>query len=298
MSPAVALVRTMRPQQWVKNLFAAAALVFSRHLLDPDYVARAAAAVLAFCFVSSAVYAFNDVRDVAGDRLHPSKRNRPIAAGYLSERAAMIAAVVFAAIAIGGAALITPALAVVVGGYLIQNIAYTLKLKHVAFVDIALIACGFLLRVLAGAVAIDVPASEWLLACTALVATVFGLGASARTSSRGPSAAGRRRRPAPRSPAHRLPVVRVAMIGLGVVTVAAYAAYTLDPHTVIVSSARRGLVYTVPLVAGGVAYDSIVLALFRLTDMPLTEGRCCATRQFLALVLASAAAAINAIIYG
>jgi decaprenyl-phosphate phosphoribosyltransferase len=292
MSPAVALVRTIRPQQWVKNLFAAAALVFSRHLLDPAYVARAGAAVVAFCFVSGAVYAFNDVRDVAADRLHPTKRNRPIAAGYLGERTAMIAAAVLAGVAIAGAAAISLALAAVVTCYLVQNIAYSIKLKHVAFVDIALIAFGFLLRVLAGAVAIDVPPSTWLLACTALVATVFGLGKRAHEiawAERSGSAATTRAALA----GYRLPVVRVAMIALGVVTVGAYAAYTLDAHTVEFFGTWR-LVFTVPLVAGGVA-RFIMLALFKPTDLPPTEALL-RDPPFLVLVLASAAAAI-AIIY-
>ncbi len=294
MSPAVALVRTMPPQQWVKNLFAAAAArVLFRHLLDLDYVARATAAVLAFCLLSGAVYAFNDVRDVAADRQHPSKRNRPIAAGHLGERTAMIAAAVLAAVALAGAALIAPWLAVIVAAYLVQNVAYSVRLKHVAFVDIGLIACGFLLRVLAGAVAIDVPASGWLLACTALVATVFGLGKRAHElawAERSGAAATTRAALA----GYRLPSVRVAMIVLGVVTVAAYAAYTLDAHTVAFFGTSR-LVYTVPLVAGGVA-RFIVLALFRPTDMPPTEALL-RDPLFLALVLAAASGGDHAIIY-
>src|SRR6476660_1968027 len=93
MTSASALIKTVRPHQWVKNLFVAAALVFSRHLTDSAYLSRTAIAVLAFCLLSGAVYTFNDVE---GDRVHPTKRHRPIASGALSERAALVAAVVLA----------------------------------------------------------------------------------------------------------------------------------------------------------------------------------------------------------
>src|SRR4051794_14416552 len=99
MSAAAALIRTVRPHQWVKNLFVAAPLVFARHLTEVPYVLRSAAAVLAFCALSGAVYGFNDVRDVEADRAHPTKKSRPIAAGLLSERAAMIASIT---LAVGG----------------------------------------------------------------------------------------------------------------------------------------------------------------------------------------------------
>jgi decaprenyl-phosphate phosphoribosyltransferase len=96
MTPARALLLTTRPHQWVKNLFVAAPLVFSRHLGDGVFALRTAVAVTCFCLLSGAVYAFNDVRDVEADRAHPQKCSRPIAAGALSERAALIAAAVLA----------------------------------------------------------------------------------------------------------------------------------------------------------------------------------------------------------
>src|SRR3990167_996954 len=163
MSPALGLIKTIRPHQWVKNVFVAAPLVFSRHLTDPAYVARTAIAVLAFCLLSGAVYAFNDVRDVEQDRAHPKKRHRPIAAGILSERAALMSAAALATVALGACLVIAWPLAAFAAGYLVQNVAYSLRLKHIAFVDVAVIASGFLLRVLAGAAAIAVPASGWLL---------------------------------------------------------------------------------------------------------------------------------------
>ncbi len=251
MSPPVALIRTLRPQQWVKNIFVAVPLVFAQRLADPAYVVRTALALLAFCLISGAVYAFNDVRDVAADREHPTKRNRPIAAGALSEHAAMTAAGVLALVSIGGSFLLSWQLAAILAAYLAMFTAYSIKLKQVAFLDVAMIATGFILRVLAGAAAIDVPASGWLLACTALLATFLGLGKRAhelawalqhgtKTTTRA-SLAG-----------YRLPVVRAAMFAIGAATCASYVAYTRDPHTIAMFGTDR-LVWSSPFAALGLA---------------------------------------------
>src|SRR5262249_18579366 len=119
------LLRTRRPRQWVKNVFVGAPLVFARHFTDPAYFVRSALAVIAFCALSGAVYAFNDVRDVEADRAHPTKCNRPIAAGALSERTALIAAGVLAAVALATCAVLTPWLALIAAGYAAQNVAYS-----------------------------------------------------------------------------------------------------------------------------------------------------------------------------
>src|SRR6476619_2167644 len=128
-----ALIRTLRPHQWIKNIFVAAALVFAQRLREPHDVARTVLAVLAFCLVSGAVYAFNDVRDVEQDRLHPTKRHRPIASGALSERAALIWAAILAGGSLLGCLALSWKLAAFVALYLVQNVLYSIKLKHVAF---------------------------------------------------------------------------------------------------------------------------------------------------------------------
>jgi len=251
MSPAVALVRTLRPHQWVKNAFVLAPLVFSKHLLDSSYVVRAALATLCFCALSGAVYAFNDVRDVDADRNHPTKKHRPIAAGALSERAALIASVVLATAALTGAALLSTNLALVCGVYLVQNLLYSLRLKQVAFVDVMLIAGGFLLRVYAGAVAIDVPASPYLLWCTVLLALFLGLGKRAHemawAQKAGRGVAATRAALAGYSPR----LVRVSMGVLAVATSVAYVLYTQDSHTVQFFGTRQ-LVWSSPFAAIGI----------------------------------------------
>ena len=232
MTTARAIVRTLRPHQWVKNLFVAAPLVFSKHLTDHDLLLRAAIAVAAFCALSGAVYAFNDVRDVEADRRHPTKRARPIAAGHLSERAALILAGVLAAAALAACTRLSLETGAWAAGYLTVNLAYTLRLKQVAFVDVLLIASGFIARVAAGGAAIAVAPSRWLLVCTGLLATFLALGKRAQELS----AAIRDGRDATTTRAalagYSHSWVIVGMAVLGVATAAAYVAYTLDPHTV------------------------------------------------------------------
>jgi decaprenyl-phosphate phosphoribosyltransferase len=288
-----ALIRTIRPHQWIKNLFVATPLVFSRHLGDLEYVLYSGLAVLAFCALSGAVYAFNDVRDAAADRLHPTKRHRPIAAGELSERGAITWSAVLALGALAGSLLIDWRLAAFAAAYLIQNVAYTLKLKQIAFVDVTLIASGFLLRVLAGAAAIGVPASRWVLLCTALLAMFLGFGKRAhelawaerngRSTSTRAALAG-----------YRLPVLRVAMFGLGVVTLASFAAYTLDPHTVEFFGTSR-LVYSTPFVAIGIV-RFLFLALWSPKDESPTEAML--KDLWFLLDLVAAAVTMLYVIYG
>lgn len=293
MSPAVALVATLRPHQWVKNLFVAAALVFSRHLNEPGYVARTALAVLTFCLLSGAVYAFNDVRDLEADRAHPTKRARPIASGALSERAALTAAAVLAVLALGMAVSLSSTTGLYAAAYLAQNLAYSVRLKHIAFVDVGVIAAGFLLRVLAGAAAIAVPASGWLLTCTALLATFLGMGKRAHELSWA-ARTGQVARTRAALAGYRFAVVRAVMIALALATVGAYLAYSLDPHTVAFFGTDR-LSLTTPFVALGIL-RFLTLALWRPTDDSPTDAML-RDPMFLT-VLALAASTVLFIIYG
>jgi decaprenyl-phosphate phosphoribosyltransferase len=286
-----ALIRTLRPRQWVKNVFVGAPLVFSRHLLDPGYVARAAIAVAAFCALSGAVYAFNDVHDVEADRAHPTKRHRPIAAGVLSERAALICAAVLAGGALIGCVALSWRLAGYAALYLVLNLAYSLRLKKIAFIDVGLIALGFLLRVLGGAAAIAVPASRWLLLCTALLASFLGLGKrghelvwAGRTGASPTRAA---------LAGYRIEVVRVAMIALGAITCAAFVAYTLQPHTIEFFGTSE-LVYVAPFVLLGVV-RFLTLSLWRESDESPTDAML-SDRWFL-VDLAAATATTLYVIY-
>ena len=269
MRSALALLKTLRPHQWVKNVFVAAALVFSRHLADTEYVLRTLAALIVFCILSGAVYAFNDVRDVEADRAHPTKKHRPIASGALSERAALISSVILAVIALAGAFALSWKLGAIAALYLAQNVAYSVRLKQIAFIDVGVIATGFLLRVLAGAAAIDVRASGWLLLCTALIAVFFGLGKRAHELAWA-ERSGKTHETRASLSGYRIPVVRAAMYVVGLVTVGAYLAYTVDPHTVEFFKTDR-LPLSTPFVALGIL-RFLSLALWHPKDESPTEA--------------------------
>lgn len=294
MTPAVALLKTLRPHQWVKNVFVAAPLVFARHLTEVDYLWRTAAAVLVFSLLSGAVYAFNDVHDVEADRAHPKKKLRPVAAGHLSERGALTAAGLLAAFALGGAFILSWKLGVVAAIYGAQNIAYSLKLKQVAFVDVGSIAFGFILRVLAGAYAIDVPASGWLILCTALLATFLGLGKRGHELAWAEKAGDVTSSTRAALSGYSLPSLRIAMYVLAVATCGAYVAYTLDAHTIEMFRTER-LVFSAPFVALAVA-RFLSLALWRPKDESPTEAML--KDPWFLLDLAVAVATIVYVIYG
>jgi 4-hydroxybenzoate polyprenyltransferase len=173
-STARALLISLRPQEWVKNLLVYAGLVFSLQFDEAGPVAEATVAFLAFCAISSAGYLLNDLRDVEHDRRHPEKRHRPIAAGLLGTRTATSAALALAALGVVLAFAVNWEVAALVGGYGLATTAYSLGLKRLVIVDVMTIAGLFILRVVAGAVAVDAQASEWLLLCTGTLALFLG----------------------------------------------------------------------------------------------------------------------------
>jgi len=170
-----ALVASLRPRQWTKNLLVFAGVLFGRRLLDPVSVMIAGATFLVFCALSGAVYLFNDVADREADREHPLKRMRPIASGNLSARAALIAAGVLGAAALAASIAIRPALGAASAAYLILLVLYSTVLKHIVIVDVLTIAAGFVLRAVAGALVLDINITYWLLMCMGLLAIFLGL---------------------------------------------------------------------------------------------------------------------------
>ena len=164
------ILKLMRPRQWIKNGFVLAPLVFSGLFLDVDAVSDVVLAALLFCVASSATYVINDMHDIESDRRHPSKsKNRPLAAGVVSVPAALILLTGLYAVLVFGW-FIAPKVLIVIGCYLILNLAYTFVLKYQPVVDIFTIAIGFVLRVYAGAMALDVPVSSWMFITTLCLA--------------------------------------------------------------------------------------------------------------------------------
>lgn len=238
-SPAAAAFVALRPRQWTKNLLVFAGIVFAAKLGDPVRWIAALTVFVAYCAASSAAYLVNDVRDAESDRLHPVKRSRPIARGELRPRTALVlaGALVLAALVLAGA--IGAASLGCLVAFLGLQAAYSLRLKALELVDVLAIAGLFVLRAAAGAIAVDVRISEWLLLCTFLLALFVALGK--RRAELGLD--GVRARPA-------LDGYSVALVDqlLGIVaaaTIAAYTGYALAAHD------TRWLVATVPLVVYG-----------------------------------------------
>jgi 4-hydroxybenzoate polyprenyltransferase len=172
-----ALLKTMRPRQWTKNIFVFAALVFDGKLFHPTDFLRTLAGFGLFCLISSAVYIFNDILDVEADRQHPVKKNRPVASGRLTVRAAAGAGILLTLAALAGALFLTWQLALTLLVYFAMMLAYSKWLKHVPILDVLILAAGFVLRVHAGTVLITVQQfSPWLYVLMTLLALYLGFG--------------------------------------------------------------------------------------------------------------------------
>jgi 4-hydroxybenzoate polyprenyltransferase len=170
----VSLLLALRPRQWAKNVFVFAALVFALRLTDPVAVGRVVAGFVIFCALSSAVYLINDVLDREADRRHPVKRHRPIAAGEVAPGTALALAAGLGAAALVAAFALSRAFGGVGVAYVALNLGYSLGLKRVVILDVMIVATGFLLRALGGALVLDVAISHWLVLCTGLLALFLG----------------------------------------------------------------------------------------------------------------------------
>jgi len=242
-----AVWQSLRPRQWVKNLFVFAGLVFGQKLLTPAIV-PAVATFAIFCALSGAVYLLNDVADRDQDRLHPAKRARPIAAGRLSAGGAVAVAIVLIAGGVLAGAAIDRRLALVAGAYAALLGAYSAWLKHLVIVDVIVVAIGFVLRAVAGAVAIDVQISGWLLICTVLIALFLALGKRRHEYLTLGAEAGRHR---PILAEYSTGLLDQMIAVVTASTVTAYALYTMSPETVAKFDTPL-LAVTLPLVLYGI----------------------------------------------
>ena len=247
MSPAPALLASLRPRQWVKNLFVFAGVIFSQQMLTPlAWTALGAFAI--FCGLSGAIYLFNDVADAERDRLHPSKRLRPIASGELSRTTASIFGALLLAGCLAASFRIGIAFGLVALGYGALLTAYSVWLKHIVILDVLTVAAGFVLRAVAGAVAVDVEISGWLLICTILIALFLALGKRRHEyRSLARNAAAHRPILAEYSESFLDQMISVVTAS----TVTAYALYTMSPETVAKFHTRL-LPLTLPFVLYGI----------------------------------------------
>lgn len=232
-----------RPVQWTKNAVVLSALVFGGKTGSPSHLANALIALGAFCLVSSAGYIWNDWRDRDRDRLHPEKRLRPIASGRVPARSALLWSIGLLSAGSTLGLLVSPALFSVIVIYSALSGAYTMCLKHVPIVDVIVIAIGFVLRAIAGAVAVDVPMSRWLLVCTFLLALFLGLGKRRHELATMGDRAVMHRPALSRYSGRMLDGLVIGSAGL---TLLAYSGYAATTPTV---TTHWPLLMTVPLVA-------------------------------------------------
>lgn len=177
MPALIGLIRTMRPRQWTKNGIIFAGLVFDGQLLIPDSFLRVTVSFFLLCLVSSTIYIINDLVDIESDRQHPRKRLRALPSGQLPVRVAIAAAIVVPTVAVGLALLYSWKFAVVLVAYLVLHIAYSFRLKNVVILDVLSITAGFVLRVAAGVVVIEVAQfSPWLYGCAGMLALFLAIG--------------------------------------------------------------------------------------------------------------------------
>ena len=242
-TPTGALLVALLPRQWTKNLLLFAGIVFAAEIDDPGRWLRAGLAFAVYCAASSAAYLLNDLRDLDQDRLHPLKRRRPVARGELSARTAVLAAVALAAGAVAGAAALGALAVGLVAAFLSLQALYTVRLKHVVLVDVMAIAALFVVRAAAGADAVDVRISPWLLVCTALLALFLALG-----KRRGELVlVGAERTPGrPVLAGYSLALVDQLVTVVAAATLVSYGIYALTAHE------TQALAWTLPFVVFGV----------------------------------------------
>ena len=246
--PVVALVLSLRPDQWTKNLIVFAGLLFGQLLLDVSALGAAVWAFAVFCGLSSAMYLVNDLVDRNEDRQHPTKRHRPIASGAVSTGSAIATAVVLVGVSLVASFALSWNLGVVAVVFVGLLGAYSRFLKHLVILDVLGIAAGFVVRAVGGAVAVNVPISQWLLVCTVLLALFLGL--SKRRHELvllGDLAAGHRRSLAAYSPQLLDQLISI----VAAATLVSYAFYTVEPETVEKFGTDR-LTWTLPFPIYGI----------------------------------------------
>lgn len=258
--------RALRPEQWIKNLVVAAPFFFAlgdrMQAVSAGLLLRAVYATLLFCCISSGVYLFNDLMDMEADRLHPNKRNRPVASGLLPPRPAWTLAAVLMLFGLAMGWWISLMLAFYMSLYLLLQFAYSLWFKYVTLLDIMVIAAGFVLRALAGAAAVDIPISPWLVLCTFMLALFLGVckrrhekvqsaGAGARSSLTG----------------YRRDALDRMAVTIAVAVVLSYLGYVLAPETAHKFGDRR-LLATLPFVVFGVRRYLILVMRRNMGDRP------------------------------
>ena len=238
----------MRPHQWLKNVFLFAGIIFSRNFFNVGLFINVFEGFILFCLAASSIYIFNDVMDVKNDRLHPEKRNRPLAAGHLGIPTALSTAMVLAGLSTAGAFLLNRSFALILLCYLGLNLFYSLKLKHVVILDVMCIASGFVLRILAGTMLAGVEPSDWLIICTITLSLFLGFSKRRHEIALIGNNAEMHRSVLTQ---YSIPFLDQMIAVATASTVMAYALYTVSAET-IARFGTRNLIFTIPFVLYGI----------------------------------------------
>ena len=238
-------IELARPGQWIKNGFVLLPLFFAQALFDPAALRGALVATLAFCLAASSVYAFNDTRDAARDRLHPDKRQRPVARGDVRPAAAMVFSATLCVLALALAGALDLKVAAVIAIYLIMQLAYSLGLKRIAWLDVMIVASGFALRIVAGGLAAMVPLTPWILVMGFVLALMLALGKRHGDLVHVTEAAARA------AASYNVIAIERVLAGLAGAVLVAYVFYAISPE-VIARHGHRALVLSTPWVGLGV----------------------------------------------
>ncbi len=242
-------IRLLRPHQWLKNAFVFTGLIFAHAWHQPQIIIAVINATIAFCFMSSSVYILNDILDLQQDKLHPSKKNRPIASGAISVKQALPLAIILfiAALSIGYVASLKVLVVLLI--YAIINVLYCIELKHIVIIDVFVIAFGFMLRIIAGTWGVGIAPSQWLMLCGLMItlflgftkrrAEIAGMEEGAIISQR-------------KVLEHYSPTILDKLIGITATgTIITYSLYTVSPSTIQIQGTAN-LIYTVPFVMYGI----------------------------------------------
>ena len=237
----------MRPRQWTKNAFVFFALIFDKQLFLPEPFFRTLQGFFLFCLISSAVYLFNDIADVEGDRQHPEKQHRPLASGALPLNLALGAAVVLSIITLLLGYLLEPAFAIILAIYLTLNLLYSRWLKHVPILDVLIISSGFVLRVAAGVALITVERfSPWLYMITILFSLYIGLGKRRAEMNLLEQGAGAYRKVLD---GYTIPLLDQYITIVSGMTIVAYSLYTFSAPNL---PTNHSMMLTIPFVVYGI----------------------------------------------
>jgi len=242
------IIQAMRPHQWTKNFFIYAALIFSQNFFNFPLLLKSTVAFSAFCLISSALYIFNDLKDLEEDKRHPLKSKRPLAAGKIKKSTAILSIIVLSLLGFSSAFTLNTSYFVIILVYFSIQMAYSMKLKHIVILDVFVVALGFLIRVVAGGLAIEVFLSSWLLICTMLLALFLALSKRRHELVLLEDEASEHR-PILEEYSPYLLDQMIAVVTAS--TVIAYCLYTISEETVT-KFGTTNLIFTVPFVLYGV----------------------------------------------